>query len=289
MFKRFLVLTALITAAVLAFGVTAYAGLGASLFPEAHMQDAPPEFDEWWGYYFEPKVDLTIGALGRPGEGMQQEHRMLVWEASITAADAREDGSRLNWDADRHEAWIVADVTIKPGSPDENGFKYETLPAPLTLKAGTIYMIVSLEYAGGDPVMSKGNLMMNPDNMTDFYDSSMVYIWGSARSGNGIIGTAANPAPPHQPDGSVSNNPIYVCMTFWLYEEDPAPEPEPVVEAEEEAPAEETESAPEESAPPAPSNPKTGENYAVYAAFIAALLAGAGFVMVNGKRRKAGN
>jgi len=208
MLKKLIRITAAALAVVLLNGVAAYAApTGASVWKEAMMQSSKQATDQWIGYYFEAKQDMTVTALGRPGQDMAQEHRILLWETDFTEF--------RGWDPDKHTAKIIADVTVKPGSPTENGFKYETLKTPVTLKAGVWYFFVSLEYADGDPVLSKGGGPISEENITDYYDTNMIQIWGSARSGDGVTGTAAEPAVPAQPSGSVSNLPIYSGVTFW--------------------------------------------------------------------------
>lgn len=84
------------------------------------------------GYEFTPTQDITITALGRSvSTSMNQEHDISVYRVSNQK--------------------LVAAATVKPFScTDAQGYRYETLPVPVTLIKDTAYRIVSSELNGGD-------------------------------------------------------------------------------------------------------------------------------------------
>jgi len=84
------------------------------------------------GYEIEALADMTVTHLGRPlNDTMNETHMVYIWHVGT--------GS------------LIASGNVRPDSPlDAAGFKVVELAAPVTLKRGERYRIVSDETVGGD-------------------------------------------------------------------------------------------------------------------------------------------
>jgi formylglycine-generating enzyme required for sulfatase activity len=157
------------------------------------------DYTGWVGYEFTPTADFTVNALGRPVSGtMKQAHTLRVWNVARRST--------------------VAATTVWPTSPrDANGYAYETLGAPVVLKAGTTYAIASSEFAGGDTWLDLATLSGHsgaatirqgvwgngayPANLyggagqgfaaPQFYSSHGTSVTGGSLSGSVVASTAA--------------------------------------------------------------------------------------------------
>ena len=107
------------------------------------------------GYQFTPNENIVINALGRAISGsMNNSHTICIWNES--------------------EQEIVASVSVTPSSlTDELGYKYEMIPVPVRLNAGTAYRITSTETSGGDAWMDADYIRNHSSVATVDYA-----IWG---------------------------------------------------------------------------------------------------------------
>ena len=155
-----LIYAAFITLVVtLAITLTAFAGIGQGLI-NAPVLGTRNDFPGWLGYRFTMNKDATVVALGRPSDKMENVHAISIWDT---------------------ETWEkLAEVTVTPGSPEENGFKYAALSSTIELKAGKMYIIVSSETKDGDPWVDAGDT-----SVSGKYDKNTATIIGNAYSGAG--------------------------------------------------------------------------------------------------------
>lgn len=153
---------------------------GENLFGELYT-GTRNNFKGWVGYQFEPTRDLTISALGRPVNGfLKDRHAISIWKVS-----------------DRNE---VARVRVYPSSPmDKNGYVYEFLNEPITLRAGEKYRITSWEKIDSDTWRNYGNISNH---------SSSIQIQKAVYGNQGNVGYPESTAG----GGSVS----YGAPTFFF-------------------------------------------------------------------------
>ncbi len=107
-----------------------YAADPISFMSQAHMSTRN-EIEGQLGYQFVPQKDIEIYALGRPAANMTVDHQVSLWDEATKT--------------------MIARVTVKTSSSNENGFFMEKLSAPVKLTAMSTYRIVSQEFAYGDP------------------------------------------------------------------------------------------------------------------------------------------
>ena len=107
------------------------------------------------GYEFEVLSDITVSAVGRPLNGeMNRPHTIRIWEVSTQT--------------------LLASAEVTPDSPlDALGFKTAPLNAPLMLKAGERYRIVSSEEVDGDMWYDVG---VSEDDAADLVPSNTALI-----------------------------------------------------------------------------------------------------------------
>jgi len=144
------------------------------------------------GYEFECLADMTVSAVGRPLNGeMNQSHTIRIWEVESQA--------------------LLASATVTPESPlDSLGFKTAQLATPITLKAGTVYRIVSAEEKDGDMWYDFGT---KADEFPDLKPGGDCRIITPAFSAEGAEGQAEYPAFEYLPEGAVNKG--YVGVTFY--------------------------------------------------------------------------
>ena len=159
--------------------------------------------DGYMGFTFKAESNITLTALGRPdvvgNAAMMRDHEVAVWE--------------VQWNSDRTEKStpvLLGKVTIKPTSPEYDGYCYENLSTPVNLKKGREYIIASTEYSGTDN-------WVNGYDMTGKFDADVVSeidaVYAASYNGQDI--GMQNP-------GTRGSGLAHGALNFW-YAETPAP------------------------------------------------------------------
>ena len=142
------------------------------------------------GYEFECLADMTVSAVGRPQNGeMKDSHIIRIWDAASQS--------------------LLASAEVTPDSPlDALGFFTAQLPAPIELKAGVSYRIVSAETEGGDKWYDFGEKAEEFPDLVPNDDCKI--ITPAFTEGNQW---ELYPANQYNPDGAVNKG--YTGVTFY--------------------------------------------------------------------------
>lgn len=165
------------------------------------------------GYEFMFFADADVISLARPDNGMADPHTLVLWDITNKT--------------------VLASATVDTNSPLVDGYRVADLAAPVTLKAGITYGLVSWEDDFGD-------MWHDIEDEEEFDITAIGTVTRGIWTGDG---DASEPGFPSNPGPSVEGMNGYVGATVFYQVQ---------VEAEETAPAE-TDAAPDDvTTTPAP-------------------------------------
>ncbi|MCL2815348.1 MAG: hypothetical protein FWD23_12175 [Oscillospiraceae bacterium] len=162
--------------------------------PKSFMKEAATgernDYSGSVGYEFECLADMTVSAVGRPQNGeMNDSHIIRIWDVASES--------------------LLVSAEVKPDSPlDSLGFKTAQLPAPIELKAGVSYRIVSSEVKDGDKWYDFGTAAGDFPDLVPNDDCLMIT---PAFTGNEEWDLY--PSNQYNPDGAVNKG--YTGVTFY--------------------------------------------------------------------------
>ena len=167
---------------------------GKASFMTATVSKDAPMRNDYGGYIgvrFNVTSEITVTTLGRPdileNYPMSQDHEIVIFDVETNRRIAR--------------------VTVTPSSPIENGYRYENLSQPVTLRAGNKYTICSAEFVEGDYWAASYN-------MTDVHSNEVMAL--KAISSVFASTTAGQPTWMPTPDNNLANESNgYIGLNFW--------------------------------------------------------------------------